>query len=229
MESGMIRSPLKRPVQPIPYRTRPQALKIKICGLFRDEDIDYVNEAGPDFIGFVFAKSKRQVSAETAAKLRDSLREGIVPVGVFVNAPVEEVAALYRDGVIAIAQLHGEESPEYIGELKGRCGAPVIKAVRVESREDIVRAASCGADYLLLDHGSGGTGRRFDWSLLGDEKYLGALSIPCFLAGGIDVHNIEEALSYRPFAVDVSSGAETGSVKDREKILRLVEQVRKYE
>jgi phosphoribosylanthranilate isomerase len=203
-------------------------MKIKICGLFRDEDIGYVNEAVPDFIGFVFAKSRRQVTAEKAAKLRNNLREGITPVGVFVDAPAEEVAALYRDGVIAIAQLHGSESPDYIAELKERCGAPVIKAARVESREDIVRAASFGADYLLLDHGSGGTGQRVDGSLLGDEYYLGGLSIPCFLAGGIDLNNIEEALRYRPFAVDVSSGAETGSVKDREKILRLVEKVRKY-
>jgi phosphoribosylanthranilate isomerase len=201
---------------------------IKICGLFRDEDICYVNEAQPDFIGFVFATSRRQVTAEKAAKLRNDLREGITPVGVFVDAPAEEVAALYRDGVIAIAQLHGSESPEYIAELKERCAVPVIKAARVESREDIVRAVSCGADYLLLDHGSGGTGHRFDWALLGDEKYFDALSVPCFLAGGIDVNNIEEALSYRPFAVDVSSGAETDSVKDREKILRLVEQVRSY-
>jgi phosphoribosylanthranilate isomerase len=204
-------------------------MKIKICGLFRDEDIGSVNEVGPDFIGFVFARSKRQVTAEKAAKLRGRLRKDITPVGVFVNVPAEEAAALYKDGVVAIVQLHGGESPGYIAELKERCGAPVIKAARVESREDIAKAALCGADYLLLDHGSGGTGHRFDWKLLGDEQYLGGLGIPCFLAGGIDAYNIEEALRYRPFAVDVSSGAETDSVKDREKILRLVEQVRKYE
>jgi phosphoribosylanthranilate isomerase len=203
-------------------------MRIKICGLFRDEDICCANEAAPDYIGFVFARSRRQVTVEKAAMLRNGLREGIMPAGVFVNAPVEEIAALYRDGVIGLAQLHGDESPAYITELKTLCAVPVIKAVRVESREDISCAASGAVDYLLLDHGSGGTGRRFDWTLLGDENYLGALPLPCFLAGGIDTGNIEEALHYRPFAVDVSSGAETGSVKDRKKILRLVEQVRNY-
>ena len=84
-------------------------MKIKICGLFRSEDIDYVNEARPDYVGFVFAESRRQVSPEQAANLRSRLANGIVPVGVFVNAPAANIAALYRDGVISIAQLHGAE------------------------------------------------------------------------------------------------------------------------
>ena len=79
-------------------------MKIKICGIFRDEDIEYINEAMPDYSGFVFAQSKRKVSPSQAVKLKRRLAEGITPVGVFVNAPVEDVIALYRDGIISIAR-----------------------------------------------------------------------------------------------------------------------------
>ncbi|GHT74576.1 N-(5'-phosphoribosyl)anthranilate isomerase [Spirochaetia bacterium] len=206
-------------------------VKIKLCGLFRDEDIDFANEARPDYIGFVFAKSRRQVTAVQAARMRARLREGIVPVGVFVNAPVEEVAALYRDGVIGVAQLHGAEDWDYIAALKERCNVPVIKAVKVKRQIDLTPMehksnSATGADFLLLDNGPGGTGRRFDWALLQDGDYLNTLSIPCFLAGGIDVSNIGEALRFRPYGIDVSSGAETDGVKDRDKMIRLVEIVR---
>jgi phosphoribosylanthranilate isomerase len=223
--------------------------KIKVCGLFREEDIDYVNEARPDYAGFVFAKSRRQVTASLAARLRSRLGEGIVPAGVFVNAPVQDIAALYRDGIIAVVQLHGGEGRDYILRLKGVCEAPVIKAIPVKSREDLLpwtaegaRAAAVlpGADFLLLDNGAGGTGETFNWRLaLGDRADNGgnaagqrAFTLPCFIAGGITVHNIEEALTLRPggakpYGIDVSSGAETGGLKDREKILRLVELVRK--
>jgi phosphoribosylanthranilate isomerase len=138
-----------------------------------------------------FAKSKHQVTAVQAAKLRARLRSDIVPVGVFVNAPVEAAAALYRDGVTGIAQLHGNEDSNYIAALKEKTalGASgpvlVIKAVRVESREDILKAARIGADYLLLDHVAGGTGKSFDWTLLQDGEFLGGLPIPCFLAGAL--------------------------------------------
>ncbi|GHV73411.1 N-(5'-phosphoribosyl)anthranilate isomerase [Spirochaetia bacterium] len=208
--------------------------KIKICGLFRDDDISFANEAGPDYAGFVFALSKRQVSPKQAAHLRTWLRYDIVPVGVFVNAPVGEIAALYRDGVIGIAQLHGDEDSNYIAVLKEQTAAntsgpiPVIKAVRVESREDILGAAGVEADYRLLDNGAGGTGKRFDWTLLRDGEFLGGLPVPCFLAGGIDVYTMEEALLFKPFGIDVSSGAETGGRKDRDKMLRLVEMVRNW-
>ncbi len=209
-------------------------MKIKICGLSRDDDISFANEAGPDYIGFVFAKSKRRVSPDCAARLRARLRHDIVPVGVFVNAPVEEIAALYRDGIIGIAQLHGDESQGYIAELKKLTASVssvpvlVIKAVQVESREDILDSVRSGADYLLLDHGTGGTGKPFDWALLEDGDFLNGLPVPCFLAGGIDMYNIEEALRFKPLGIDVSSGAETGSVKDRDKMIQLVQKVRNW-
>jgi phosphoribosylanthranilate isomerase len=206
-------------------------VKIKICGLFREEDIGYANEAQPDYIGFVFAKSRRRVSPALAAKLRERLDAGIIPVGVFVNAPAEEIAALYHNGIISIAQLHGGEDGPYIAALKALSAGdmPVIKALRAEavSGAAALAATAAGADYLLLDHGAGGTGKAFDWGVVEKlrEDYP---QIPWFLAGGIGTHNIEDAVLLRPFGIDVSSGAETGCLKDHDKILKLVQAVRNY-
>jgi indole-3-glycerol phosphate synthase/phosphoribosylanthranilate isomerase len=212
--------------------------KIKICGLFRDEDIDFANEAGPDYIGFVFAPSPRRVSAPRAERLRGRLAEGIIPVGVFVNAPADEIIALYEGGIIAMAQLHGGEDGAYIAALRARSAVPVIRALRIETKDDIAlgepdqgsRQGAGGVagapDFFLLDHGAGGTGRAFDWTLLKDISGPGVFRSSCFLAGGIDMHNIEEALSYRPYGIDVSGGAETRGLKDRDKMIRLVQKVR---
>jgi phosphoribosylanthranilate isomerase len=198
-------------------------MKIKICGLFREDDIMFANEARPDYIGFVFAKSRRQVTPVLAAKLRARLNSGIVPVGVFVNAPREEIESLYQAGIIEAAQLHGSEDGEYIAALKKSCeGIKVIKTVNMENGVDSVSDKGA-ADLLLLDNGAGGTGRRFDWSFLQGGAFLSAF--PCFIAGGITVDNIDEALSFRPFGIDVSSGAETNGVKDRDKMIRLVTRV----
>jgi phosphoribosylanthranilate isomerase len=218
-------------------------VKIKICGLFREDDIGYVNEARPDYIGFVFAESRRRVSVGFAAKLREKLDAGIVPVGVFVDARAEEIAALYHDGIIAMAQLHGGEDDRYIAALKdltaGTGGIPVIKALQAETFT-AKAALPGGADYLLLDHGAGGTGRSFEWGMVEKLRKTGLLAVPAqanalpasprpwFLAGGIGPHNIEGAVLLRPFGIDVSSGAEKNRLKDREKILQLVDVVRKY-
>ncbi len=194
--------------------------RIKICGLFRDCDIDYVNEAAPDYIGFVFAESRRRISAEKAAEMRKRLAPSIIPVGVFADAPQDEVIRLFREGVIEIAQLHGNEDEDYIRKLKQGCGVPVIKAMQVKKSGDIESFKNASADYLLLDSGAGGTGKTFDWTLIaGMEK-------PFFLAGGVNLENLDAALKLSPCAVDISSGAETDGVKDREKILRLVHRVR---
>jgi phosphoribosylanthranilate isomerase len=198
--------------------------KIKICGLFRDDDIDFANEAGPDYAGFVFAPSRRQVSPAQAARLRGRLKSSITPVGVFVDAPVDLVAELCRDGVAGMAQLHGQEDAAYIAAFREAApGIPVIKAVRAESRETVLKTAETGADYLLLDQGSGGTGAAFDWALLDGGALFGTLSVPCFLAGGITLYNAKAALALKPFGIDVSSGVETEGVKDRDKMIRLVE------
>ncbi len=193
--------------------------KVKICGLFRECDIDYVNEAMPDYIGFVFAKSPRQVSAETAKLLRNRLHPGIVPVGVFVNAEQEEILRLCAEHIIKMVQLHGQEDEHYIKTLKSRAGVPVIKAVRIDAA-NTQRMLPSEADFLLLDSGKGGTGKAFDWG------QIPAVSQPYFLAGGINETNIRAAVRMHPYCVDISSGAETGGVKDKNKILRLVREVR---
>lgn len=199
-------------------------MKIKICGLCREADISFANEAMPDFVGFVFAPSRRQVSPSQAARFRDRLQAPIIPVGVFVNAAIAEIQALFADGVIALAQLHGTEAPAYLSALKACCTVPVIQAIRVEGPEDLVPGQHNDhlADYLLLDSGSGGTGRPFQWNLLRTLRP----ALPYFLAGGITVDNLGEALGYRPYGIDVSSGAETKGFKDRAKMVRLVQQVR---
>ena len=117
-------------------------MKIKICGLFRDCDFDYVNEAKPDFIGFVFAKSRRQVSTDWAEAMRLKLRPEITPVGVFVNESLAKVSQLLNDSIIEMAQLHGNETEQYIQELKSLTNKPIIKAVRVLSQEDIEGAGA---------------------------------------------------------------------------------------
>jgi phosphoribosylanthranilate isomerase len=194
--------------------------KIKICGLFREEDIDYVNEARPDFIGFVFAASRRWVSAETACRLRNRLDRGIVPVGVFVRTDIDKIVWLYRIGVIEAAQLHGGEDDEYITELKRRCGIPIIQAIFMDSRKNADLGYCVRSDYLLLDSTAGGSGKTFDWDRIGvPEK-------PYFLAGGVCLENIDRALAQKPYAVDIASGAETDGVKDLAKIKALVRSVR---
>jgi phosphoribosylanthranilate isomerase len=202
--------------------------KIKICGLFREEDIEYANEARPDYIGFVFTESRRIITPEKAARLRSRLDSGITAAGVFVNTPIENIATLYRDGIIDIAQLHGNENTDYIARLKEATAADkrgavkIIKAVWNEALpENTARGA---ADYYLIDSGPGGTGKAFDWETI---KSMQPRPLPWFLAGGIGLHNIKEALLLDPFGIDISSGAETDGVKDREKMIELTSIVRK--
>jgi indole-3-glycerol phosphate synthase len=152
------------------------------------------------------------LSALVEAHNGDEVRSALD--GGFVNAEVDLIAELRRDGVISLAQLHGTEDAAYIEALREASPAlPVIKAVRAESREAVLKAAETGADYLLLDHGKGGAGESFDWALLEGGKFLASLPVPCFLAGGITVYTATEALALKPFGIDVSSGAETGALK----------------
>ncbi len=198
-------------------------MKIKICGLFRKEDIGYVNIALPDYVGFVFApSSKRLVTEAWAKELRAGLDPIITPVGVFRDAPIEQITRLYDAGTVAMVQLHGGEDEDYMAGLRAKRDIPIIKAFSIATEEDVSRARASKSDFILLDHGSGGTGEAFDWALL---KGIGR---PFFLAGGIDKDNIETALGYANFAIDTSSGVETGGKKDRDKICALVETCRAY-
>ncbi|MDR0408879.1 MAG: phosphoribosylanthranilate isomerase [Spirochaetaceae bacterium] len=195
-------------------------MKIKICGLFREEDIDYVNEAEPDYAGFVFAESSRRVDFDTARQLSAGLKPEIVPVGVFVDAPADTIISLHSARVIRAAQLHGREDAAYVAKIK-EAGITVIKTIQCASGGLKIESTS-NSDFLLFDSGRG-SGKRFDWSLLSDAGVAGK---PWFLAGGINQDTIKEAVLLRPFGIDVSSGAESGGVKDREKIKKLVSCVR---
>lgn len=197
-------------------------MKIKICGLFRDEDIDYANQVRPDYVGFVFAPSRRQISKEQAEKFKQQLLLSIQTVGVFVNAPVEEVIAYLMDGIIDIAQLHGDETEEDIRYIKAVTKSQVIKAVKVQCSQEVEAWLDSEADYLLFDSGAG-SGKIFDWQLLGD------VNRDFFLAGGLRPDNLEEAMKRVPaFAVDISSGVETDGVKDLAKMQAAVQIVRGY-
>lgn len=191
-------------------------MKIKICGLFRMEDIDYANKVNPDYIGFVFAKSKRQVSMETAAEMKKALKPEIKAVGVFVDAPVNLVTEYLSKGIIDIAQLHGNETEDDIKYIKSVTSKPVIKAVKVRERNDVSMWLDSSADYLLFDNGQG-TGKTFEWSLLeGVERDY-------FLAGGLNEENMEDACGkLHPYCLDVSSGAEKDGIKDIGKMSRIV-------
>lgn len=197
-------------------------MKIKICGLMREKDVLAVNEAKPDFIGMIFAKSRRQIHPDLAFRIRQILIPEISAVGVFVDAPLSEVIGLAKEGLFDIIQLHGEESEDYIQEVKLRTGLPVIKAIRVKNSGDILPFQEGSADYLLLDNGKG-TGKQFDWRFIEPEK----IKKPWFFAGGVNEENLHAAAGFHPYALDISSGAESNGQKNREKIIQLVSEVRK--
>ena len=198
--------------------------KIKICGLRRPEDILFVNEARPDFAGFIIdvPKSRRNVPREKVWELTALLSPEILPVGVFVNAPMETILSLVTDGTLKAVQLHGQESQSYLEELKKQVAVPLIRAFSSRSPEDLTEAEKSPADFVLLDNGAGGTGETFDWSL------LSSFDRPFFLAGGLRLENIAEAVSrFHPYALDLSSGVETDGYKDKEKIIAAVAAVRR--
>lgn len=197
---------------------------IKFCGLKRIEDIQAANKLKPDFIGFVFvAGKKRYLDPKEAAQLKKQLDSSIKAVGVFIDERPETIAQLLAEGVIDLAQLHGNEDETYIKRLKELTAKPIIKAFKIHKAEDLLPISSCSADYVLLDSGTG-TGKVFDWQL------IKSLSRPYFLAGGLSIDNIEKALSeLEPFAVDVSSGIETDGSKDKEKMAAFAALVRDKE
>ncbi len=211
-------------------------MKIKICGLFRQEDILAVNEALPDYVGFVFAKSRRQVTKEMAQSLKKNLDPAIQVVGVFVDAPIEEIVELKKQHIIDVIQLHGNENQQYIRNLKSKTGCEIIKAVSVKTWEDIKKAQILDADFLLLDQGPGGTGRNFSWDIVTQWQTGGKgqprekthpREKPFFLAGGVDADNLSQAMKVgSPYGIDVSSGVETNGLKDKDKILEIVRSVK---
>lgn len=145
-------------------------VKIKICGIKRLEDIEIVNKYNPDYIGFVFADSKRKISHDLAKRLKDNLNSNILSVGVFVNSSKDEILGLFNEGIIEIAQLHGNESEEYIIDIKERTNyeLKIINAIEMSQDIDLLKYDKSLADYLLLDSGKG-SGKTFDWQLIRND------------------------------------------------------------
>ena len=228
-------------------------VKVKFCGIRRTEDIEAVNRLQPDFAGFVFAKSQRQVTKEQAVALKEMLDPGIRTVAVLVNMPVEDAAALANTGIADLLQLHGDEDAAYIAKLKTLTRAKIIKAIRLRNGDCPVQgggkeagasvntenarllAEAVQADYYLFDtflsDTYGGTGKTFSLSLLNNLL----IDKPFFLAGGLDADNVAEIIrqvqkdaTLLPFfyGVDVSGGIETGVVKDPIKMEAFMKAIR---
>lgn len=197
--------------------------KIKICGLKRLEDIEIVNKYKPDYIGFVFADSKRKVTSDLACKMKKNLDSSIKSVGVFVDEDIDVIIKLYDEGIIDIAQLHGLENEEYIKKLKQKSNyqLEIINAIEMSDEKDLMEYDNSISDYLLLDSGKG-SGRTFDWDLIRND-----LNKDFFLAGGINISNISKAIDeFKPYAIDLSSGVETDGFKDEYKIKEIMEVIR---
>ena len=144
--------------------------KVKICGLKTLEDVAIVNKYRPDYIGFVFAPTKRFVTDEQALAMKKALLPQIQAVGVFVNEPIEHILSLCRQGIIDMIQLHGDETEEYITEIQSKTDTPVIKTVRVQTSEQISSMVTPLAEYMLFDtykkDAYGGSGERFPLEIL---------------------------------------------------------------
>lgn len=196
---------------------------VKVCGITRPEDARVAACAGADAIGLIFAESPRQVGVEAAKEVADALPDGVLKVGVFVNAGPDEVLRIAREVGLDYAQLHGDEGPEAVTELRA-CGLKVMKAVRVRDAGSLEDLERCGADLYLLDAWSekarGGTGERFDWGLA--KSLVGRDNI--VVSGGLGPENVREAVGlFDPYGVDASSSLEDSpGIKNSERVRRFV-------
>jgi len=233
MGETFMRSPNK--VEKLAYLYGPTYYtpKVKMCGISKVETIPAVVEAKPDYMGLVFAPSKRQVTVDQAKILVEELHRGYVKkygsdtehdkngtiktVGVFVNETVENLVTIANEANLDAVQLHGDEDEAFIQSLKERTNVEVWKAIQIRTAADTEKWIDSSADMLLFDayhkDERGGTGEVFDWSS------LDAFERPFMLAGGIDSTNVARAIrTVRPYGIDISSGIETNGVKDDEKI-----------
>lgn len=197
--------------------------RVKICGLTRMEDIEAVNRCRPDYAGFVFAPSRRQVSMDLARLLTEALDAPILSVGVFVDEDAARVVDIAKQCALGAVQLHGNEDNAYISTLRKLLptGTLVIKAIRVRDEASLAQAEQLQCDLLLLDAftqgQAGGAGKAFDWRL------LNGFNKPYLLAGGLHAGNAAGAIeTLNPFGVDVSTGVETNGLKDGDKIAQFI-------
>jgi indole-3-glycerol phosphate synthase/phosphoribosylanthranilate isomerase len=233
MGETFMRSPNK--VEKLAYLYGPTYYtpKVKMCGISKVETIPAIVDAKPDYMGLVFAPSKRQVTVDQAKILVEELHRGyakkygsdtehdkndtIKTVGVFVNETVDNLVTIANEANLDAVQLHGDEDEAFIQSLKERTNVEIWKAVQIRSAADVEKWIDSSADILLFDayhkDERGGTGEVFDWSS------LDAFERPFMLAGGIDSTNVARAIrTVRPYGIDISSGIETNGVKDDEKI-----------
>lgn len=194
--------------------------KIKICGVKSLEDIAIVNKYDIDYVGFVFAKSKRQITKELAKKMKEKLNPKIKAVGVFVDAPYENINETIQYVGLDMVQLHGNET----NDLCIKINKPVLKSISIRNKDSINKVSQYKNIYgFVVDGAVAGSGKVFDWNFIGDisSKYI------TFLAGGLNEKNVEEAIQkINPQVVDVSSGVEVDGIKNEEKIKQFVRKVK---
>ena len=233
MGETFMRSPNKVEKLAYLYGSTYYTPKVKMCGISKVETIPAVVEAKPDYMGLVFAPSKRQVTVDQAKTLVEELHkqytkrynngaeqsnnDEIKTVGVFVNETLDNLVSIATEANLDVVQLHGDEDEAFIQSLKERTNVEVWKAVQIRSAADAEAWIDSSADMLLFDayhkDERGGTGEVFDWSCLDEFER------PFMLAGGIDSTNVARAIrTVRPYGIDISSGIETDGVKDDEKI-----------
>ncbi|WP_308639150.1 phosphoribosylanthranilate isomerase [Paenibacillus silvisoli] len=219
--------------------------RIKICGLRDAETIRQMDGLPFDEIGFVFAPSKRQVSPELAGtliaevkqlRLQDGGEARPQTVGVFVNPTREELKTVLASAPLDVVQLHGDEPPLLCADVREAHGVRVWKVFSVSDADsdryaggpDRLAAYEGVVDGFLIDTAGGGTGKTFAWHLIDEYAQAAAkLGVPLYVAGGLHPDNVLELLgSYSPDGVDVSSGVETGGIKDIDKIRLFIERVR---
>ena len=186
--------------------------KVKICGLMESKHVKAAVEAGADAIGFVFADSSRRVTVNEAKELARGIPDNVLKIGVFVDAPRQEMERAFREVPLDFIQFHGNESENFVESV----GLPSIRALSVAGVEDVATAARYKADYYLFDAPGtvykGGSGVTFDW---GHLQGSGISMKQLILAGGLNVENVGEAIRrVNPFMVDVSSGVELNKRKD---------------
>ena len=200
-------------------------IKVKICGISHESEIGIINELVPDYVGFVFiSKNRHFVSPEFASLLRSKLRKGIQTVGVFADSSLKTVAMCVETAGLQMVQLHGNETGEYVAALREYIRCPIMKVYKVKKPIDAEKAMYSTADYAMLDGGSAGDGKTFDWSM------IGKLHRKFFLSGGLTPENVTQALDlpFKPFAVNVSSGVESNRIKDYKKIMKFIAAVRGF-
>lgn len=201
---------------------------VKICGITQIEEIEELNKLKPDYVGFVFAKSKRKVDKDCVKILISKLDKDIKSVGVFRNNKFNEILNILDEIRLDVIQLHGDEDEDFIYKLKEKVNCEIWKAFSVQSYKDLLKAYEYPVDTILLDGSSPGSGKVFPWKVLEESS----INKNILLAGGINEDNVISAINkIRPYGIDVSSGVESINqngqrLKDKVKMERLIKKVR---